>query len=104
MRLRENYRVPLLLLACFVTALMFPRACAETRVGLGSLMPATAPLTADAARDANAELREDHARLLHEVARLEAELEARPLGEDGGPLANLRVVRPGSGSGRTAVA
>lgn len=100
MRLRESYRVPLLLLGCFVTALIFPRACAETRVGVGALVPATAPLTAAETRDASAALREESARLAHEVARLEEELAARP-GQADGPLANVRVVRA---AGRAPVA
>jgi hypothetical protein len=92
MRLRESYRVPLLLLSCLVTALVFPRACAESRVGWGALLPATAPLTGAETRDADAALREENARLAHDNARLEEELEARPVGAVG-PLANLRVVR-----------
>jgi hypothetical protein len=99
MRLRESYRVPLLLLGCFVTALIFPRACAETRVGVGALLPATAPLTAAETRDTEAALREESARLAHEVARLEEELAARPTAIDGSP-ANVRIVRP---AGRTPV-
>ena len=59
MRLRESYRIPLLLLACAVTALVFPRACTETRLGVGALLPATAPLTADERRD-EAVVDEDH--------------------------------------------
>ena len=92
MRLRDNYRVPLLLLACFVTALMFPRACTETRVGFGALLPATAPLTGAESQNAEATLREENARLAHEIGRLEEEREARPSAE--GPAANARIVRP----------
>ena len=92
MRLRDSYRVPLLLLSCFVTALMFPRACTETRVGFGALLPATAPLTGAESPNAEATLREQNARLAHEVARLEEEHEASPT--KAGPLANARIVRP----------
>ena len=93
MRLRDSYRVPLLLLSCFVAALMFPRACAETRVGLGALLPATAPLTAVESTDATASLREEVARLANENDRLVEERDALPTTTDG-PLANARVVRP----------
>src|SRR6185295_16450981 len=90
MRLRDSYRVPLLLLSCFVAALVFPRACAETRVGFGALLPATAQLTAADTRDADAARRENEARLAAAVARLEEELDARPAGV----VADARSVRP----------
>jgi cell shape-determining protein MreC len=80
MRLRDSYRVPILLLSCFVTALVFPRACAETRVGLGALLPATAELTGAETHDPEAAHVENEAKLAAEVARLTQELDARPAG------------------------
>jgi rod shape-determining protein MreC len=78
---------------------MFPRACAETRVGLGALLPATAPLTAVESSDGAASLREEIARLAHENQRLVEERDSLPTATEG-PLANVRVVRP---SGRAAI-
>jgi rod shape-determining protein MreC len=72
---------------------MFPRACAETRVGVGALLPATAPLTAAQPNDAEAALRERIAKLADENARLVEEREALPAAGEG-PLAGARVVRP----------
>lgn len=92
MRLRESHRIPLLLIACFVTAMLFPRACSDARLGVGALLPATAPLTAGDADDPAAAARETAARLAHEVARLREELDARPGAS--GPLADVPVVRP----------
>src|SRR6185503_12681247 len=92
MRLRDSYRVPLLLLSCFVTALVFPRACAETRVGFGALLPATAELTAAETRDVDAAHKEKEARLADELARLEQELDARPAGV----VADARALRTSS--------
>jgi rod shape-determining protein MreC len=89
MRLRDSYRVPVLLLSCFVAALVFPRACAETRVGLGALLPATAELTGAESRDPEAAHKEKEARLADELARLEQELDARPAGV----VADARPVR-----------
>jgi len=92
MRLRESYRIPLLLLACAVTALVFPRACTETRLGVGALLPATAPLTADERRDEAVELREQNAHLTQELARLTDEIAARPPAD--GPLGGAPFSRP----------
>jgi hypothetical protein len=99
MRLRANYRVPVLLLGCLVTALTFPRACSETRVGIGSLVPATAPLTAAETADPRTELSEKLARALHEIARLEDELEARPLGANFARPGDDAIAAPGSARG-----
>jgi len=91
MRLSDSsYRVPILLASCFVAALVFPRACAETRVGVGALLPATAPLTGDETRDPQAAHLEKEARLADEIARLMQELDARPAGV----VADARPVRP----------
>jgi rod shape-determining protein MreC len=90
MRLRDSYRVPILLASCFVAALVFPRACAETRVGVGALLPATAPLTGDETHDPQAAHLEKEARLADEIARLTQELDARPAGV----VADARPVRP----------
>jgi hypothetical protein len=92
MRFRDTYRVPLLLLSCFVTAMVFPRACAETRVGLGALVPATAPLTGADVKDPVADLREENARLVCENARYSEEFQSLPLGV-GGALADAKIVR-----------
>lgn len=92
MRLSESYRIPLLLLTCAVTALVFPRACSETRLGVGALLPATAELTASESRDATTELREQNAHLAQEVARLTDEIGARPPAD--GPLAGAAFARP----------
>ena len=92
MRLRESYRIPLLLLTCAVTALVFPRACTETRLGVGALLPATAPLTADERRDEAVELREQNAHLTQELARLTDEIAARPPAD--GPLGGAPFTRP----------
>jgi len=101
MRLREaSYRVPILLASCSVAALVFPRACAETRVGLGALLPATAELTGATTHDAEAEHREELARLAGEVARLLQELDARPAGV----VADARTVRRSSSPPRVAIA
>jgi len=89
MRFRDSYRVPILLLSCCVAALAFPRACAETRVGFGALLPATAELTGAESRDADAAHREKEARLAAEIARLTAELDARP----SGPIGDARIAR-----------
>jgi rod shape-determining protein MreC len=92
MRLRESYRIPLLLLACAVTALVFPRACTETRLGVGALLPATAPLTAAEGRDETVALREQNAHLTQELRRLADEIGARP--PAGGPLGGAPFTRP----------
>jgi len=92
MRLRESYRIPLLLLACAVTALVFPRACTETRLGVGALLPATAPLTAAEGRDETVALREQNAHLTQELRRLADEIGARPPAD--GPLGRAPFTRP----------
>ena len=93
MRLRESLRVPLLLVTCFVTALLFPRACDRARTGLGAMFPATAPLSGADHADEAAAAREEQARLAHLNARLEETLEALPLSAEG-TLGRARVVRP----------
>lgn len=98
MRLRETFRVPLLLSACLVTALVLPHACAGTRLGAASLFPATAPLTAAPARGGEAESRAETARLRAEISRLEEELAALPCG-----AADVRVTRPAARRAPTAV-
>jgi hypothetical protein len=103
MRLRDSYRVPFLLVACLVTALVLPRACAETRVGVGAVFPSTASLTAADSGDAAAAARAENARLLNEIARLEEELEARPYGA-GGSLGDARVVRAATRRAPVAIA
>jgi rod shape-determining protein MreC len=92
MRLRESYRIPLLLLACALTALVFPRACTETRLGVGALLPATAELTAGESRDETVSLREQNARLTQELALLADEIGARPPAD--GPLGGASLERP----------
>ncbi len=88
MRLRPTHRVPLLLLGCLVTALVFPRACAGERVDVGLLLPATAALTASSGDDGAAGFRENQARLVYEIVRLEETLSARPLDRTG-PLGDV---------------
>ncbi len=79
MRLDSSRRALLLLLGCLVTALVFPRACADSRVGFGVLLPATAPLTAADERNAReAELLEANARLAQELHHVHDRLEALP--------------------------
>jgi rod shape-determining protein MreC len=91
MRLRESLRVPLLLVTCFVTALLFPRACDGARMKLGTLFPATAALTAAHREDALTAAREEVARLTQENARYEEELLARA--EPQGALAGVAYAR-----------
>jgi rod shape-determining protein MreC len=92
MRLRESYRIPLLLLACAVTALVFPRACTASRLGAGALLPGTAELTASESRDETVELREKNAHLAQELQRLADEIGARP--PQDGPLGGAPFTRP----------
>lgn len=87
MRLKPSSRIPLLLLACLGVTLMFPRACAGTRAGLGGLIFGTAGLsagvTAQAPTPADDALREELARLRSRISRLEAERSAVPQGPVG---------------------
>src|SRR5215510_10613900 len=92
MRLRESYRIPLLLLTCAVTALVFPRACTETRLGVSSLLPSTAELTAGESQDETVALREQNARLTQELKLLADEIGARPPAD--GPLGGASFTRP----------
>jgi cell shape-determining protein MreC len=80
MRIRENFRVPALLVTCFVMALAFPRACERARVGLGNLVPATAPLSAAEKRDDLAAANEKIARLEHDALLAKEAKEALPPG------------------------
>ncbi len=78
MRADPSRRAVLLLLCCLVVALVFPRACGETRVGLGSLLPATAELTAGTEADPDTDWTEALVRHTDHVRRLRERLAARP--------------------------
>lgn len=90
MRLKRTSRVPLLLLACLATALLFPQACSGTRTGLGGLVFGTAALTGAGDGSEHDTLREENARLRFEVHRLRQDREAVP----GGPVGELGPVEP----------
>jgi cell shape-determining protein MreC len=99
MPIARTHRVPVLLLGLLVATLLFPRACDEIRVAIGSLLPATvAPEPAPPARLGE----EERARLQARVTQLEQELASRPAGD--GALAGMRYVSKSSSSAPVAIA
>src|SRR6185503_3902131 len=102
MRLRENFRVPALLVTCFVMALAFPRACERARVGLGSIVPATAPLSAAEKKDDLATAREEIARLVHEALLAKESKEALP--PPGSAFGAVRAAPPAAARKLIAIA
>ena len=79
LRLDPSRRALLLLLGCLLTALLFPAAFTEQRVGVGALLPATAPVTGSAGEgDPEAKWATAWAVRTREVLRLREEIAARP--------------------------
>jgi hypothetical protein len=75
LRLDPSRRALLLLLGCLLTALLFPAAFSAARVGVGSLLPATAPVTGEVQSSTWA----DQAALLaHENIRIRQAMAAQP--------------------------
>lgn len=90
-RLRQSYRVPVLLAACLLAALVAPRACSEWRVTAASwLTPTAEARTPD---DGSASLVEELASLREENRRLRERTAALPVGSLG-ELVDWEVVEP----------
>jgi rod shape-determining protein MreC len=100
-RLKETARVPLLLLACLTTALLFPRACAGARTGVAGALLGTAELTGGVRTPESQVWKEKLAATQHDLARLRQDQVA--MGADEGGLDLARIERPDPSSRLTGV-